>query len=81
MRAMVNNIIQPDAPTGSIKFGAKQDVANMLGICRRSVDNLMARGLPHLKLGVRKVRFDLAEVADWAKRTYGQKRIGKEGAR
>ena len=51
----------------------------MLGICRRSVDNLMARGLPHIKLTSRTVRFNLEEVADWSKRTYSQQRIGKEG--
>ena len=51
----------------------------MLGICRRSVDNLMARGLPHIKLTARTVRFNLEEVADWSKRTYSQQRIGKEG--
>lgn len=75
---MLNNA-SSEVPTGNIKFGNKQDVANMLGICRRSVDNLMARGLPHIKLTARTVRFNLEEVADWSKRTYSQQRIGKEG--
>ena len=70
---------QPDAPTGNIKFGGKKDVAAMIGCCIRSVDNELQRGLPHMKMGARKVRFDLEEVAAWLKRTSGQQRIGKEG--
>ncbi len=53
----------------------------MIGCCVRSVDNELQRGLPHMKMGPRKVRFDLEEVAAWLKRTYGQQRLGKEGGR
>ena len=81
MRGVRINITQPDAPTGNTKFGAKQDVASMLGICRRSVDNLMARGLPHLKIGKRTVRFNLTEVAAWMHERYGTTRMGTEGGR
>jgi len=38
------------------------------------VDDQMALGMPHLKLGARRVRFDLAEVAAWLKEKYGQQR-------
>lgn len=50
----------------------------MVGCCVRTVDSLMQQGMPHLKLGRRKVRFDLGEVADWLKRTYGTQRLGRE---
>ncbi|NBV23382.1 MAG: DNA-binding protein [Proteobacteria bacterium] len=70
----------PDAPTGNFKFGGKRDVASMLVVCPRTVDNLMERGLPHLKLGKRAVRFDMEEVRAWAKREFGSARTGKVGA-
>lgn len=71
---------QPDAPTGS-KLGDKNDVAAMMGVCHRSVSNLMQRGMPYLAIGRRKVRFDMDEVRAWLKREYGTSRIGKEVAK
>ena len=59
-------------------FGGKKEVAAMLGVCVRTVDSLMQQGCPHLKLGRRKVLFDLKEVGDWLKLRYGCQRIGKE---
>ena len=52
-------------------FGDKRAVAQLIGCCQRSVDNLMKRGCPYYKLGHRQVRFDLGEVRDWVKREYG----------
>ena len=76
---MQRSIIEkPDAPTGNLKFRSKRDVSAMVGCCVRTVDSLMQQGMPHLKLGRRKVRFDLGEVADWLKRTYGTQRLGRE---
>ena len=43
----------------------KKGLARRMGISRRTVDNWLQRGLPHLKLGSRRVRFDLREVDDW----------------
>ena len=60
------------------RFGDKRDVGELLGICNRSVDNLLAKGCPHLKLGKRRVRFDLDDVREWAKREFGTRRVGKE---
>ena len=60
-------------------FASKRDVAALLGFSVRTVDNLMARGLPHYKVGRRRCRFDLAEVRDWVKQTYGARRLGKGG--
>lgn len=61
-------------------FVSKRDVAELLGFSVRTVDNLMTRGLPHYTVGRRRCRFDLAEVRDWFKQTYGARRLGKEGA-
>ncbi len=77
----------PDADAGQFKslandtaalpsFGDKNTVAAMLHLSKRSVDNLMRRGCPHLAIGKRRVRFDLAEVAAWLKQQYGQQHRG-----
>ena len=76
MARMSNSLTQPETLTG-LKFGDKNEVAKMLGLCRRSIDNLMAAGLPHCKLSPRKVVFDLAEVHAWVKQRYSCQRIGK----
>lgn len=54
----------------------KADVARFAGVTKRTVDNLMARGLPHLKIGARRVRFDPAEVQDWFRREFSVRRLG-----
>ena len=73
---------QPKANAGNLKtlahdstspapFGTKQDVARMLQMSTRTVDSYLAAGLPHLKLGTRRVRFDLATVKAWVLEKYG----------
>jgi hypothetical protein len=37
----------------------------------RHVDNLIARGLPHLKIGKRRVRILIDEADSWMRETYG----------
>ena len=61
----------------SIKLASKKDVATMLQLSTRSVDNLMAKGMPYLKLS-KSVRFDLEQVADWVKNNHEVRRFGKE---
>jgi len=75
----MQNQITSETPT-EFKFGDKFAVAEMLDLCPRSVDNLMAQGMPHLRIGTRRVRFDMAEVRAWAKRHYGVSRMGKDSA-
>lgn len=43
----------------------------------RHVDNLLAQGLPHLKIGKRRVRIILAEADAWMKERFGCRRLGK----
>lgn len=77
---MRKQLTNPETPTGNFKFGGKRDVAAMLAVCPRTVDNLLLeRGLPHLKLGRRAVRFDMEEVRAWAKREFSTARRGKAG--
>ncbi len=63
---------------GLPKFGNKRDVARLLLLCPLSIDNLLQKGLPSVKLSSRKIIFDLAEVAAWAISRYGVARMGKE---
>jgi predicted DNA-binding transcriptional regulator AlpA len=57
------------------RFGDKRDVAAMAAMrSTRWVELQMAAGMPHLKLGPRRVRFDLEEVREWLKEKYHQQR-------
>lgn len=53
-------------------LGDKRDVASMLKVSLRSVDNYIASGCPVIKPSPRLCRFDLAEVKSWFKTQYGQ---------
>jgi hypothetical protein len=57
------------------RFGDKRDVASLAGdMSVRWVDGQLALGMPHMKFGARRVRFDLDEVRSWLKERYGQQR-------
>jgi predicted DNA-binding transcriptional regulator AlpA len=64
----------------NVAFGGKRDVAKMVGVCNRTVDNWLQCGMPHIKLSRRLVRFDLREVESWLKKQYSVRRQGKEAA-
>lgn len=64
------------ADTNLQRFGSKRDVAAMLQMSVRSVDNYLAAGCPVIMLSKRRCRFDLAEVREWFKTQYGQRRRG-----
>jgi predicted DNA-binding transcriptional regulator AlpA len=77
----------PDANAGQFKplatenatleaYGDKGDVAAMLNLSRRSVDNLLRQGCPHLRLGTRRVRFDMPEVRQWLAENFRTQRRG-----
>jgi len=48
-----------------LPFATKKQVAEFLGLSVRTVDTYLQKGLPHVKLGKRRCRFDLAEVKLW----------------
>jgi hypothetical protein len=77
----------PEAATGqksvgsetasSRRFGDKREVADLAGMRSiRWVDAQLEAGMPCLKLGLRRVRFDLEEVREWLKSRYHQQRHG-----
>lgn len=83
---MIRNIPAPAADAGikspatsdtlPQKFGDKRAVARMTAMSSRWVDGEMAKGMPHLKLGPRRCRFDLEEVAEWLRQQYRVQRRG-----
>lgn len=74
-----SSLFAPDAVTGNklaaietpARFGDKHAVAEMAGgFSKRWVDQQMRLGMPHLRLGERRVRFDLEEVREWLRQKY-----------
>ena len=59
------------------RYTDKREIAALLKLSVRSVDNLLAAGCPHLKLGKRRVRFDIDEVRSWLSETYRMQRRGR----
>jgi predicted DNA-binding transcriptional regulator AlpA len=59
------------------RYGGKRDVAQMMQMSTRSVDNFLARGCPHLKIGKRRIRFDMSEVRAWLTDNFHTQRRGK----
>ena len=61
------------APPGLLN---RIQVAELLGVSKRTIDNLVTQGLPYVLLGRRTARFDPAEVLAWVKRERGVRRLG-----
>ncbi len=57
----------------------KRGFGKRWGFSIRHVDNLLAQGLPHLKIGKRRVRIILADADAWMKERFACRRIGKAG--
>jgi len=80
-----NLIDSPEAATGTKLaandnlpgFEDKRAVGAMAGgMSVRWVDGQLMKGMPHLKLGPRRVRFDMEEVRAWLKQKYATQRHG-----
>jgi len=75
--------IKPDAAAGSSTKPAAGNVTDKRGYAQRwqfslrHVDNLIAKGLPHLKIGARRVRILTDEADSWMRATFGTQRIGR----
>jgi len=78
---MTKNYIEPEPATGNSKLAEsitdKRGFAARWGFSTRHVDNLLSQGLPHLKIGKRRVRIILAEADAWMKESFSCRRIGK----
>ena len=54
-------VAQPPAPD----YENKRQLAARLGVSVRTIDNLLTRGLPHVKLTRKLTRFPRVAVDDW----------------
>lgn len=45
----------------------KSELAKRLSVCSRTVDRMLVKGMPHVKIGTA-VRFDYDEVIAWLKK-------------
>jgi hypothetical protein len=70
----------PDAATGNLKLATditdKRGYAEHWSFSTRHIDNLIAQGLPHLKIGKRRVRIVIPEADAWMKERFGTQRRG-----
>ncbi len=60
--------LQPVPGAGQVTqrdYENKKQLAARLGVSVRTIDNLLARGLPHLKLTRKLIRFPRAAVDEW----------------
>ncbi len=62
------------------RYGSKRDVAAMLQMSIRTVDNFVAAGCPHLRVSSRRLRFDMAEVRQWLADNFRTQRRAVKGA-
>jgi len=58
------------------EFLDKRALAARWRLCPRSISNLLAMGLPHLKIGTRRVRFVVSECDKWLIDTFHVQRLG-----
>ena len=54
----------------------KAGFAARWGFSRRMVDHFIAEGLPHLKIGERRIRIVIAEADQWMRDKYHTRRLG-----
>jgi excisionase family DNA binding protein len=54
-----------EGQTALREFETKKQLAERLAISVRSVDNLLARGLPHIRITRKLVRFPCVAVNEW----------------
>jgi hypothetical protein len=71
----------PDTATGDTTLASsitdKKGYATRWQGSVRWVDLLLARGLPHLKIGARRVRILIPEADAWMKEQYGTQRLSR----
>jgi excisionase family DNA binding protein len=53
------------------------ELAAALRVSSRTVDRLVAEGLPRVRVRLRLYRYDLAEVRAWCERRAGQEEAGR----
>ena len=65
MRNDITSANGASAATLAREYEDKRQLAARLGVSVRTIDNLLVRGLPHLKLTRKLTRFPRAAVDEW----------------
>jgi hypothetical protein len=82
-QGMIKTQIPPDAATGDMKlaspFTDKRGFAQRWQGSVRWIDGLLAQGLPHLKIGKRRVRICIAEADSWMQEQFRTQRRATAG--
>jgi hypothetical protein len=77
---MNNNSYTPEAATGNLKLAAtvtdKKGYGQHWQFSTRKIDDLLAQGLPHLKIGKRRVRIIVEEADVWMHERFSTQRRG-----
>jgi hypothetical protein len=75
----LNSTFATDAVSGAKMNGDitdKRGYAERWHFSPRLIDNLLAQGLPHLKIGTRRVRILVEEADAWMRERFGTQRRG-----
>ena len=82
----VSNDTTPEVATGQSSLAASSPYTDKRGYAKRWqgstrwVDDLIARGLPHLKIGKRRVRLCIADADAWMQEQFRTQRRAVKGA-
>jgi hypothetical protein len=79
MQPQEHEAITGGALSATTNITDKRGYAKRWQFSPRHVDNLIARGLPHLKIGKRRVRILIDEADSWMRQSYGTQRRGHPG--
>jgi len=71
---MNTNITQ--LQTGAAVIGRKKDFAQHIRVSPRSVDQMLANGMPHMRISNRMVRINFAEATQWLEEHFRVQRRG-----
>jgi hypothetical protein len=72
----MNNHTTQLQPSGAGAIVGKADYARHIQVSKRTLDALLARGLPHLKLSNRLIRINVADADQWVSDQYRTQRRG-----
>jgi hypothetical protein len=78
----MQNILEVPQPAGGLDKSAapitdKKGYASRWLFSVRKVDDLLAKGMPHLKCGARRVRISIPEADAWMQEQFSVQRRGK----
>jgi hypothetical protein len=80
---MIDSSTTPDSAAGLPKPAGnvtdKPGFAQRWHFSARHIDNLIAQGMPHLKIGERRVRILIDEADAWMKQRFGTQRRAPAG--